>query len=116
MKIKIKENAIDINELKSALSEKFANEYQIGFRKRNILTVAKSKTIGALVVVKKDRIHIHGNFPSMAAHIIFTLSVVFLAILIPLLLYFLLFHKKMKAVEKEVGQFIKENYQTIIVT
>jgi hypothetical protein len=51
----------------------------------------------------------------MAGQMIFTLLMVGLGILIPLIIYYLVFHKKMKVVEKEVGEFIKEEYKSKLV-
>lgn len=115
MKIKIKEHAISPNELKLVLSEKFENKYQISNRRPDIIVVAKTKTIGALVFVKKNKIVVGGNFSTMKAQIIFTLLVVLLGFIIPIIVYFFVFHKKMKLVEKEVEEFIIQNFKELII-
>jgi VIT1/CCC1 family predicted Fe2+/Mn2+ transporter len=115
MKIKIKENVLTRDELKRELSEKFDNKYNLYYRGKYMIVVAKTKILGCTVMIHKNNIHVNGNFSTMKAQIIFTLLVVLLGVIIPLIVYFIVFHKKMKVVEKEVGQFIKENYKAIII-
>jgi len=66
-------------------------------------------------MIHKNNIIVNGNFSTMKAQIIFTLFFVLIGIIIPLIVYFLVFHKKMKVVEKEVGQFIKDHYKELII-
>lgn len=112
MKIDIQENAIDIDDLQLKLAEHFSGKYEITSRNKDILEVAKSKTCGALVILRKESIVVNANFPTMAGQMVFTLLMIGLGIVIPLIIYFLVFHKKMKVVEKEVGEFIKANYKS----
>ncbi|OAD92803.1 hypothetical protein A7A78_02525 [Aequorivita soesokkakensis] len=115
MKINTQENAIDIDDLQLKLLAQFPKKYKVTTRNKDILVVAQSKTCGALVIRKKNSIVVNGNFPTMAGQMIFTLLMVGLGILIPLIIYYLVFHKKMKVVEKEVGEFIKEEYKSKLV-
>ncbi len=115
MKIKIKENVLTREELKRTLSENFNDKYSISFRGKYMIVVAETKIIGCTVMIHKNNIIVNGNFSTMKAQIIFTLLFVLLGIVIPLIVYFIVFHKKMKVVEEEVGQYIKNNYKEIIL-
>ena len=110
MKINIQENAIDPNELKDALTKHFEGKYKVSNRSPKLLVVAQDNTIGTTILVRKNSLIVNGNFSTMGMQILFTLVLLLLGILIPLILYFALLHKKMKAVEKEVSTFITENY------
>jgi hypothetical protein len=112
MKLTIEENSIDIKELKAKLEAKFPN-YKMASPYSYMLYAAKSKTIGCSVLIRKKSLIINGCFPSMKATLIFNLCFVLLGILIPLIIYFVSFHGKMKAVEKEVGEFIKQEYRLV---
>lgn len=115
MKIKIKENVLTREELKRELTEKFNDKYDLSYRGKYMIVIAKTKIIGCTVMIHKNNIHVNGNFSTMKAQIIFTLFFVLIGIIIPLIVYFLVFHKKMKVVEKEVGQYIKNNYKEIVL-
>lgn len=112
MKLSIEENSIDIYELKARLEAKFPY-YKMATPYSYMMYVAKSKTVGCNILIRKKTIHINGNFPSMKAALIFNLCLVLLGILIPIIIYFVVFHGKMKAVEKEVGEFIKQEYRLV---
>ncbi|MGV6828890.1 MAG: hypothetical protein ACWA45_05785 [Flavobacteriales bacterium] len=116
MKLKIQENAIDFEELKKVLKNEFGMKYQVKKRQKGIIAVAKNKTCAALVVPTKNKLIINGGFPTMVGQIIFTLLMIGLGILIPLIIYFIFFHKKMKEVEKEVSSFLKEKYKDVIIS
>ena len=115
MKIKIKENVLTREELKRVLSEKFDDKYNLSYRGKYMIVIAETKIIGCTVMIHKNNILVNGNFSTMKAQIIFTLLVVLLGFVIPILVYFLVFHKKMKVVEKEVGEFITQNYKELII-
>lgn len=115
MKIKIKENVLTKEELKRELSEKFNDKYDLSYRGKYMIIVAKTKIIGCAVMIHKNNIHVNGNFSTMKAQFIFTVLFVLIGIIIPLIVYFIVFHKKMKVVEKEVGQFIRDNYKELII-
>ena len=110
MKLRIKEGAIDAAQLKEVVTQQFEETYTISERNNGLITVAASKNIGAVILVRKKSILVNGNFPTMGRQMVFTLLVVLLGFLIPLLVYFLVFHKKMKVVEKEVVAFLREHY------
>ncbi len=112
MKIIIDPNSVQYLELKEKLEVRFP-EYEFNMRGKGLLIVKKTSSIGANILVRKNKIQVGGNFPTMGGTIMFVLSLVLLGFLIPLIIYFSVFHKKMKAVEKEIGAYIQEEYQTI---
>ncbi len=109
MKIDIQENSINIIALKVKLAEKFP-QYKISLRNKMLINVAKTNTVGCVVMVHKNKLIVNGNFPTMGASIAFSVFLVLLGIIIPLIIYFAVFHKKMKEVEKEVVDFVKKEY------
>ena len=115
MKFKIKENSITIDDVMEVLKEKFGNKYQVKLRQKGIIAVAKSKTCSANVFPLKNKLIINGGFPTVLGQMGFTVSVVALGVIPPLLVYFLVFNKKMKVMEKEVGEFLKEKYNDKII-
>lgn len=115
MKIKTQENAINFDDLKHLLESHFSGQYDISTRTKNLLVVAKTNTIGATVLLQKKAIIVNGNFPSMKSQMIFTVLVVAGGIVIPLIIYFIMFHKKMKVVEQDVGAFIKTQFHNQLV-
>lgn len=109
MVLKFKENSVNISDIKNALTKKFGEKYIVTSNGKSVV-VAKSKTIGAIVFVMPSKINVVGNFPKKWMSILFTFSVIGLGVLVPLLVYYLVFHKKMKTLEKEVGGFLKEKF------
>lgn len=115
MKIKIKENVLTRDELMKTLSEALSDKYSLSYRGKYMIVIAKTKIIGCTVMIRKKSILVNGNFSTMKAQIIFTLLVVLLGFIIPILVYFLVFHKKMKVVEKEVAKVLKDNYNALTI-
>lgn len=115
MKIPIKENSITLEQIKQALDTKFGNAYQINYKNKYVIAVAKSNLIGALVIVTKNKIIVNGGFPKSITQMIFTALIIVFALLIPLVIYYFVFHKKMKEIENEVASFLKELYTDVIL-
>lgn len=109
MKIKINSGKLTYEELKKKLSEKFPY-YEFNTRSKNFLVAKKSSTIGTNILLKKDKIIVVGNFPTIAGTMIFMLTVILLGVLIPIIVYFSAFHSKMMKVEKEIGNFLNDEY------
>ncbi len=116
MKLRIKEDSIDASQLKEVVTKQFEGIYKISDRSKGLIAVAASKNIGAVILVRKKSIIVNGNFPTAGRQMVFTLVLLLLGILIPLLVYFLVFHKKMKVVEKDVVAFLKEHYSNEMQT
>jgi hypothetical protein len=77
--------------------------YKLYMRGGKLLIAEKSAAVGATLLFRKDKVIVNGNFPNMGVQLIFILSVLFLGVLIPLLIYFLTMYKSQKNSEKEVG-------------
>ena len=116
MKIKIKENSISLNELKRDLEEEFGDTYKVSVYGKRRVTLAKNKIVGAVVTLRKNEIIAVGTFPVPWVYGVFVFTMVFTGILIPLVLYFIFFHKKMNQCDKEVGAFVRENYEKSLLT
>ena len=110
MKINIQEKAIDIEDLKLNLASHFSGKYGVTTRNKKMLDVAATKNIGATVILTKKHLNVTGGFPSAKRTMVFTLLTIALGVLIPLIVYFLVFHKKMKVVEKDVADYINTHY------
>jgi len=109
MKVLIKPDSVSFDGLKSKLETQFP-AYKFTIRSNNFLVCAKTGIIGANVLLKKDNIIVAGNFPSMALQMLFTLCVILLGVIIPLIIYFAAFHKKFKALEKEISEYLQKEY------
>jgi len=77
--------------------------YRFSMRGGKILVAEKSSAVGATLFFQKNKVVVNGNFPNMGLQLVFVLSVVFLGILIPLLIYFLTVYRSQKRSEEEVG-------------
>jgi hypothetical protein len=113
MKFKIEPNSINFDEMKSKLETQFPN-YKFKVRSKNFLVAAKSSTIGANILLKNKALIVVGNLPSIGATLIFMLSIIFLGVLIPLIVYLAAFQGKMKKLEKEIGEFLKTSYNLTV--
>ena len=109
MKFKIEQNSIDFEEMKSKLESKFP-EYTFKKRTNNFLVASKTGTIGTNILIRKKKLIVVGNFPTQAGVMIYTLSLLLLGILVPLIIYYSVFHSKMKALENEIADFFREEY------
>ncbi len=109
MKFNITPDSVNYAEIEEKLKAKFP-DYTFSMRGKQYLVCKKTGTIGANVVIRKNRIMVAGNFPSMGGQMLFILFVVLLGFLIPLIVYFAAFHGKMKAAEKEIGGYLEEEY------
>jgi len=110
MKLKNEKDSISYPELKEKLETKFP-DYKFNMRGKHILIGSKSNTAGANIIIRKGKMHIAGNFPTMGGTMIFAVTLVLLGVLIPIIVYFAAFHSKMKAFENEVGGYLKEEYE-----
>ena len=108
MKIAIKEQ-ITTEQLKEKLAQQFPN-YEVNNRTKSILVVKKSGSAAAIVMVGNGKVSVNEGFATMGGQMVFTLSLILLGILIPLIVYFIAFFPKQKAVRNEVADFIKKEY------
>ncbi|UKN00820.1 hypothetical protein K6119_13885 [Paracrocinitomix mangrovi] len=110
MKFNIKPNTLNYEEIKQKLSAKFP-DYEFNMRGKQYLVCKKTSTAGCNIVIRKNRMFVVGNFPSMGGQMLFMLLVVLLGVLIPLIVYFAAFHSKLKNLENELGAYLKEEYE-----
>jgi hypothetical protein len=109
MKIPIQPNSVTFEDIKTKLSSRFP-DYKLNIRSKSIIIVQKSATAGANVVIRKNKILVAANFPTVGGTMLFMLSIILLGVLIPIILYFAIFFAAQKKVEKEVGEYIKTEY------
>jgi len=110
MKIDLSPNhGIEYDSLTTKLQEKFP-DYEFKMRGKQFLVCTKTKSCGANIVIRKKRLLINGNFPTMGGQMLFVLTILLLGFLIPLIIYFAVYHTKFKALEKEIGAFLQEEY------
>ncbi len=109
MKITIQPNTLTFEELKSKISTRFP-DYKFNVRSKSFGVVQKSATAGANVVLKKEKILVAANFPTIGGTMIFMFCIVLLGVLIPFILYYSIFFAGQKKVEKEIGEFLNSEY------
>jgi len=109
MRFKIEPDSISFDDMKAKLESNFP-DYKFKVRQKNFLVAAKSGTIGTNILLRKNKLIVVGNFPTMVGSMIFALSVVLLGVVIPLIIYFAAFNSKMKKLEKEISVFLETEY------
>ena len=109
MKINIRENQVSFDMLKADLEANFP-QYSFAVRSKNFLVGKKSSSIGANILLKRSKIMVAGNFPTMGQTMLFMIFVILLGVLIPLIIYLIAFHSKMREFEKEIAAFLQEKY------
>ena len=109
MKILIQENSVKQEDLRNKLVEHFPN-YKFKNFNKSAFIVARSETIGANIFLKKNRILIAGNFPTFGGRFLFLLSLILLGVLIPLIIYLIVFQSKFSKFEKEIGIVIQKEF------
>jgi hypothetical protein len=102
---KDRETSIEIIEEK--LKQKLPS-FSFKTRGKKILVARKSRLAAAIIFRKKKRIQVSGNFPEFYFSMIFAIFTVLFGILIPVILYFIFIHRKLKKTEKEVVEALKD--------
>jgi len=110
MRIKIEPNSIQFEEIKNTLVGQFP-QYEFTERKGNFIVAKKGTFVGCNIVLRRKRLIAVGNFPEMGQQMAFNLAVVFLGVILPMIIYFAVFHKKFKEFENEIGEFLKSKYE-----
>ncbi len=109
MKFDITPGSVAYPEMTEKLQAQFP-DYTFKMRGKQFLVAAKTSSIGANIVIRKKRIQVAGNFPTIGGTLLFVLCIILLGVLIPIIIYFAAFHKKMKALETEIGAFLEQEY------
>lgn len=110
MKIPITPNSITLDEIKEKLSSQFP-DYEYSYRSKKQLIAKKSGSIGAIIMVRKKNILVNGSFPTMGGQLLFTVTLLLIGVLIPIIVYLAAFHPKMKALENELGNYLRSETQ-----
>ncbi|CAN5203642.1 hypothetical protein BH09BAC5_BH09BAC5_28570 [soil metagenome] len=108
MKVAINQT-LTIEQVKESIAQQFP-QYPLSMRTPKLLIVKKTGTAAAMVMVRKDKIIVNEGFPTMGGQMMFTLSMLLLGILIPLIIYYTAFFPKQKALTKEVGAFLTSQF------
>lgn len=112
MKFSIEPNSVKYPEVREKLTARFP-DYSFDMRGKNLLIAKKTSSVGANIIVRKNKIIVGGNFPTMGGTMLFAVTLVLTGILIPIIVYFAVFHKKFKEIEKEIGDYLQEEFQTV---
>lgn len=110
MRFNIAENSVSPEQVMQDLQRNFP-EYQFKYRSKNLLICKKYSWNGCSILIGKKKLTVNANFPEIYQMLIFVLSLVLLGFLIPLIVYFVAFHSKMKQTENEIGNFLKQKYE-----
>lgn len=114
MKIKIQPDSVNWEEVKVKLETKFP-QYKVKTRTKGFLIVAKNGTTGTNVLVRKNAMTVVANFPTMGGTMLFMLCIILLGVLIPMIIYFAAFHPKMRKLEVEVAEYLKQEYASVVI-
>lgn len=101
---------VTIDQVKASIEQNLPH-FQVSMRGGSILVVKKTNTAAALVMVRKNKIIVNEGFPSMGGQMLFTLSMLLLGILIPLIVYLTAFLPGQKAVCKEVAGLLSTQFK-----
>ncbi len=103
---------ITIDQVRNSIAQEFP-QYKLSMRTSTLLVVKKSSAAAALVMVRKNKIIVNEGFPSMAAQMLFTFSLILFGILIPLIVYFTAFFPRQKAVTREVAGHLTTQFGSL---
>jgi len=112
MRIKIEPNSLSFEELKVALVTKFP-DIELMERNKNFIVANRGMLVGCNIVLRRRAIVVAGNFPKQSQQMLFSIAVVMLGFIIPLLVYFVSYHQKFKKFETEIGDFLKSKYENV---
>jgi hypothetical protein len=106
IKLSRKDFVINIDELKADIEAAFPS-MRIKKRGKKMLIARASFLTGAVIVQKKKYYHISGNFPEFYQSLAFAIITVLSGIFIPVILYFIFIHRKLRKVEKELVMYMQ---------
>ncbi len=102
-------NAINVDELYEKLTKQFP-DYDVSYIQKKVLLVKKSTTVGAMINLKKKNIKIFGDFGTVTARLIFTILILLLGVIIPLIVFLIVFMPKQNKFRDEIANFVKKEY------
>lgn len=109
MKIKIKPESLNFENLKYFLVNEFPN-VRFWELPNSKLLAEKNKIIGCYVLPGKRKIRVLGGFPNMQTNFFAILIILLGGIIIPLSLYYLIFFKHHKHFETQIGEAVAKKY------
>jgi hypothetical protein len=111
MYINLEQNIPSIANLLGILQQKLP-DYSCTLKGERLIIAKKNHFIAAIISVRKKYIKVSGNFPYFWESLLFALIVVGLGIIIPVILYFILLHGKMKKAEKDIFLCLKDEVES----
>lgn len=103
-------SALNLEDLKTKI-ENECPSWNCKFRSPKILIVnERGSSAAAMVMVRKEKAIVNEGFTTLGGQLLFVISILALGILIPIIIYFIAFFPKQKAIRDKVGAFIKDNY------
>ena len=102
-------NPIDVDELFEKLKTQFP-DYEVSYFQKKILKVKKSGTVAAMINLRGKNMKIFGDFGTTGGRVLFTLSILLLGVIIPLIVYLIAFMPKQNKFRDEIANFIKKDY------
>jgi len=109
MKIKIKGDSLDIENFKFYLVNEFPN-VRFWELPNNRLLAEKNKITGCYIIPQGKKIRLISGFPNIQTNIAAIVITVIGGFIIPISLYYLLFHKAHKRFELHIGEAIAKKY------
>lgn len=109
MQIELTKQVPSIDELKKKLTTQFP-EYEFKNRNSFIIMARKSSTAGAMIIIRKNKLTCGEAFPTMGGQMLFTLFMILLGILIPLIIYYTTIFKGQKEVATNIGTYLTKEY------
>ncbi len=100
---------INIDELYEKLKTQFPN-YEVSYFQKKILKVKASGSTAAIINMRGKNMKIFGDFGTNEARVLFTLLMLALGIIIPLIIFLIVFMPKQNKMRDEVANFIKKEY------
>ncbi len=110
MRIKIAPNSVSFEELKMSLVTNFP-DLELTERSRNFIVASRGMLVGCNIKLKRRAIIVSGNFPNKKQQIAFAIATVIFGFILPLTAYCLLFHKRFKKFEREITEFVIEEFK-----
>jgi len=96
---------INIDELYEKLKTQFPN-YEVSYLQKKIIKIKKSASTAAIINMRGKNMKIFGDFGTTGARVLFTLSMLALGIIIPLIIFLIAFMPKQNKMRNEAANFI----------
>ena len=113
--LKIKPGTLQINELAENIHRHFNAKYSITDNNLNEIILAESSSIGCKLILTKKRLLITGTFPTKGSLILAMCILILGAVIIPMLIYIIVFKKKFEGIENEVQEYVLSEFKDRLV-